>query len=665
MLTLCCTGLVAAMNNAAAAGTTVLSDDFEAETTQSPPPGWAMWGAEQYKTPANYTRDTAQAHGGRASLRIYHPAGTAGYLVSAPDRAIKPRSGMMYTVAFWARAEKPGRATFSITAYSSLQPFADAPSPGGFALDVTPQWKEFSFTIHEGWDFFAERSRYLLLTFHATNSQPEEQTLWVDDVLVTEQKSSRAGRLVDETALETAALQQPLRPGDKLEFTVDTQRRLHRANRDVGGVSFHRVVGWTGQPYNKQGEYTLLPQMETAIRDMHLPMTRFYGVGDEPFGLEGALDRVADICRRIGVPQDHTVLELETQSAATKLAPEVWAQAVKYCLKQGYKFRHWEISNEPYSSLWGEVGAFPTAADYIQHFKAVSAAMRQANPKAQIGVSIAPDNQQWGNRVLKEAAGLYDFVVPHYYGHFNAYDHKFEDAVLTENWKTLDRILKVQALINAYNPGKAVYQYDTEWGLHSPGPHGERADNADRDANIWGTLYRAVRLIYYTRDGLLAGASSWQMLSSVDGQGFGILSQQAPDQRFMLYWLYYYFNRHVGDQVLATDGTAPYYATAPKAAGQTAGPLTPTLATLSANGKEVYLIIANAAWDRAIPCHISLRHLRAGHATGVTLSHPDPEGKPLLPRKEDAVSALPVTLAGDQLACTLPPHSVVFITVGQ
>jgi len=33
----------------------------------------------------------------------------------------------------------------------------------------------------------------------------------------------------------------------------------------------------------------------------------------------------------------------------------------------------------------------------------------------------------------------------------------------------------------------------------------------------------------------------------------------APDKWFMIYWLYYYFNRHLGEQVVAIDGTAPYY----------------------------------------------------------------------------------------------------------
>ena len=96
---------------------------------------------------------------------------------------------------------------------------------------------------------------------------------------------------------------------------------------------------------------------------MKLPMTRFYAVGDEPFGLEGAIDRVAEMCRRVGVPEDHTVLELETQGANSKLSPEIWARGVQYSVQQGYKFRHWEIANEPYLMRPGT--AFPSPNVYI------------------------------------------------------------------------------------------------------------------------------------------------------------------------------------------------------------------------------------------------------------------------------------------------------------
>ena len=156
-------------------GKVVFADDFETPSAQSPPANWAMWGAQQDKVPANYTRDTAQPHGGQACFRIHHPARTQGYVVSAPDRAIQPRRGMIYTVSFSARAEKAGKALFQWTAYRSIHPFVDAASPGSLACEVDREWRSYTCSIREGLDFFAEESRLLLLTFHATAQRPKSR----------------------------------------------------------------------------------------------------------------------------------------------------------------------------------------------------------------------------------------------------------------------------------------------------------------------------------------------------------------------------------------------------------------------------------------------------------------------------------------------------------
>ena len=80
----------------------VFDDDFEPSAVQSPPAKWAMWGAQEFKVPANYTRDTNNPHGGEACFRMYHPSNTRGYIVSSPNRAIRPKPKMIYTVSFWA-----------------------------------------------------------------------------------------------------------------------------------------------------------------------------------------------------------------------------------------------------------------------------------------------------------------------------------------------------------------------------------------------------------------------------------------------------------------------------------------------------------------------------------------------------------------------------------
>ena len=473
--------------------------------------------------------------------------------------------------------------------------------------------------------------------------------------------------MLDASRLTYEPLQHRLKPGDRLEFTVDARQRLGAATQNVGAVSFHRVAGWTGHPYNRDGEYTLPTETERAIREMRMPMTRFYAVGDEPFSLEESIDRVAEVCRRVNVPLDHCVLELETQGAGTKLAPEVWARGVAHSQKQGYGFRYWEISNEPYLMRPGT--AFPTPESYVEHVKDVSRAIRDVDPRAQIGIGIHKDSQKWGNYILKRTTGYYDFVAAHHYTFVrDIHNCKFEAAVLTANYKALDGCLKINALMRAYNPGRQVVQIDTEWGMHCGGPSGERADYVDRNANVFGTVHRAVRLIYYARESMVAGASSWQMLNRVGAQGFGVLGPEVPEKRFMLYWLYYYFNRHVGQWALEPQGTAPYYVPSAGDAssfkeGEYGGPQTPVLATLNKDGNAIYMVIVNGSWAEETPCQIKVRNFPVSEARGIVLTHPDPDGKPLLERKEDAVSPLPVSTGKDVLHCVIPPHAIAFLTL--
>jgi hypothetical protein len=93
------------------------------------------------------------------------------------------------------------------------------------------------------------------------------------------------------------------------------------------------------------------------------------------------------------------------------------------------------------------------------------------------------------------------------------------------------------------------------------------------------------------------------------------------------------------------------------------GPLTPVVATLSDDEKRLLVILANGSWDRAVPCRIDLRDFAARRAEGIVLSHSDPDGYPLLERKEDLIGNLPVSLDGPRLATALPPHAVAFITL--
>ncbi len=646
----------------------VFSDDFEATADQSPPANWVMWGAEQWKTPANYTRDTASPHRGQGCFRIHKPAGTRGYVVSSPARAVRPRRGTIIEVRFWARAAHAGSASFGLTAYESIAPFRDAPSPGFWPLPVTTEWREYQFAVREGLDFFAERAAHLLLTLNASTRADEEQTLWVDDVQVTSQTNPQATRLVDEATLKCDLVPARLVPGERLDCTVDVATVERPATPAAGGISFHRVSGWTGEPYDRDGRYTLKPATEAALKDLRLPLTRFYGVGHERYPVTESLDKIAELARRIDVPLASIVLELEEQSANRKLEPEEWAKALRHARQRGYGFRYFEVANEPYSSTWGiQMGrAFPTAESYADHVKAVATALRAVDPQVQVGIAIG-DGAKWGNYVLQRAAGAYDYVVPHYYAGFGSgATRRFEAVTVGDNQRILERIQRVGALIRAYNPGRAVYQLDTEWGRHSSGAAGQVADDVWRNANSWGMLHRAVRLIYYAREGVLRGASSWQMFSAIRSPGFGILTGQAPDKRFLMYWLYHQFNRHVGEQVIAISGSAPYWQAAagedPQIRpGTYGGPLTPLLATRGADGKSVLLVVANASLSRQIPATVTLKGAAPREVQATLLRQDDPEANPLVDQAADVLRALSVTTEGNRLRFDLPGHSVAFV----
>jgi hypothetical protein len=185
-----------------------------------------MWGDRQYKVAAHFTRDTTSPHGGRACFRIHHPSGTAGYVVSDPARAIRAKKGMAYRVSFWARTDVPGPSVFYIEAYESVRPYRDAPSPGRWPIRCDGQWRSFAFEVHEGRDFLADRSRLLLLAFRATLERPLQKTLWIDDVVVTESRSTVAASFVDEGKLEVAPLRHRLKPGRQLAFAIDVKRRI-------------------------------------------------------------------------------------------------------------------------------------------------------------------------------------------------------------------------------------------------------------------------------------------------------------------------------------------------------------------------------------------------------------------------------------------------------
>lgn len=634
--------------------------DFDRPDDARPPTGWAMWGDDRYKDRANYTRDTGHPHTGAACYRIHHPKDTDGYTVLSPDRAIKAQPGMTYTVRFWARADAPGDSLVGLGAYERIDPYIDAPPAGFWSFQVGKEWKEFTFVSHEGLDFFADTSGLLMLTFRATTRKELERTLWIDDVSVTAApKAEDILTLRSPRSLKPDPIEHGVSPGEHFNVRVHSESIADTVRRATG-ISFHRVRGHPNQPFTKQGDgpsrYNLAPETEQGIKDLRVPLTRFYALADEPLGAEWSIDRVAELCKKLEIPMESVVLELEEESASKRFAPEAWAKAVKHSVERGYGFRHWEVGNEVYAAMFNANGAFKSADEYIAHFIAVSRAIRAVQPKARIGVSVA-DNIKWGDYVLAKAAGHYDFVVPHFYAFPNAYADPFERIVLEQNRLMLEKARLLSAVIGAANPQRDVELLDTEWGLHSQSRTGGRADEAERNANIVGALHRAVRMIYYAKGGYVSGASTWGMFGRASEPGFCVLPIDEPPRRSMLFWLYYHFNRHLGDRVLRTSGTAPFVT---DDHSPHAFPQTPILVTKKPDG-TICVIVANGSWDKPVELTLSFDGVPRPVGNAIALSQDSLDAPAILPDAPDPTRPVEIQRDGDTLRLTIPAHAVVFI----
>ncbi|MCK6488171.1 MAG: GDSL-type esterase/lipase family protein [Planctomycetes bacterium] len=186
---------VLSLSAAAPAQDLLRNGGFE-EPGSGVPAGLLMWGDERFKKAEWFTRDTTAPHAGKACLRIHHPAGTAGYLVTSPfDNAIRPEAGTTYTISFWARSDRPGSTPLlRLAAFRSLDPCTEGRIQGSFPLAVDTEWKRFSFSVSEGIHFTRAGAPWISLCWFASTDRQEERTLWLDEVAVEARPAAPAVR---------------------------------------------------------------------------------------------------------------------------------------------------------------------------------------------------------------------------------------------------------------------------------------------------------------------------------------------------------------------------------------------------------------------------------------------------------------------------------------
>lgn len=499
-----------------------------------------------------------------------------------------------------------------------------------------------------------------------------------------------------------------------------------------------------GLPIDRYGTYTLknypTGDFESVIKNLQLQMTRVYefdiydrwfqaGKGGEQyftlFDAKTALDKWHELAKNLDIPEKNIVIALGLYTTAedkSTIYPPVdfWKELVEYSVKEGYGFKHWEIGNEVYlpfkeegTGYWKN-GFFDkddleeTINRFAPYFIEVSEAIKEVQPEAKIGISIngmaGLDNvvdegdddyasYDWSKDILRDVAGHYDFIAGHYYGIGcnEVADDAFEQFTLALNYATLQLQLDVLKYANQLEKNKyTIYHYDTEWGASATRDKwdpetqqcGPLPSQEVRNGNLYGTIQRAIRLIYYLREGIVEGASTWNMISRDPdlnekkydpgwGPGYGFITPRDPNNRSMAYWLYYYFNQYLGDSVLEVDGTAPYYSAIynhwPWKEVEIKGPYTPVLATKSQDG--IYLIIANANENNSYDFKVNLEDFQ-GSETEATLftdyrNTGWKDNPPFSTNENDFAREYAVTLSGDgkELTGDLPARSVLFIKI--
>jgi alpha-N-arabinofuranosidase len=312
---------------------------------------------------------------------------------------------------------------------------------------------------------------------------------------------------------------------------------------------------------------------------------------------------------------------LITVNAGTGTAQEA-ADWVRYVNSRGGnapRVNYWEIGNELYIKDPKFTSMEP--AEYLRRVHEFVRAMRGADPTIKIAAisdenyprSVTPAYPQWTDQLLRDASGEIDFVAVH-----NAYapmlvaDKGFDVRTVYAAMlaapisikKNLDGVTaKLDALGRdaAHRPKIAV----TEWG---PFFHFDPQSRfVDHVKTLGSALFVASTLKVFIESPAVQIANAFKLVDPLFMGWIGSNNgRHVPTAPYLALQLY---TRHFGERLVAATTHSPVYDSA--AVGwvdRVANvPYLDVVASLSGDGKTLYVIAVNKHFDDAIVGRISIR----------------------------------------------------------
>lgn len=461
---------------------------------------------------------------------------------------------------------------------------------------------------------------------------------------------------------------------DTIWYTVNPSQILGETNFKLLGVAIQKPAKYKVGPFNPYGEYILPPVITNRIKKLRIPSTKIFAWlrkkvpnADTISVLKTELDLLDSLSKIFNIPEEWMIVEFERQFGKLSFTPSKYDSIITYSIKKGYKFRFWEIKNETYHTKSPEEVAL--------HLKKVVPVIKENMPAALTGLVISSKGFKWNFRVLKLAKGYYDFVIPHYYARLSPWEFPFEDIVASQNFIIFYRILKNNSILKKINPNRKIFHIDGEWAMNSRDPNNLKPAYTLRNGNIYGTIHRAYRLIFYLRENLLDAACAWNLLNlyirrNKPCQGFAMLYPDMPEVTSMFYWLFKLFRQYTGKFIVDIHGKIPFYQSDKISVDNLKSfPLTPAIATYTPDSSLVMIVLVNASKNKSFPSFITLdTNQIIDSLSAVLLSDFRASPWDSLPTISDSSKVIKSINAnilnnGKIINFISPPHSVIFLKI--